>query len=176
MPLLDRPVLSVTDAQRLLAETQGDPLLCAAATLMLLAGARGGEVTAAAVADYEPAEQSYMLLGERRICIAPTAARAVNAYLATQDARPEEPLLLGLQRAGVLPRLLRRAADRAGLEMRMYDLRRGAIAAAWEDGAPEAHVNAYFGVGKALAPNALVPLRKGYDVAIARTLEAAFGA
>ncbi|KIF07516.1 hypothetical protein PL81_01515 [Streptomyces sp. RSD-27] len=175
MPLLDRPILSAVEARLFLAATREDPLLYTAAALMLLVGARGGEVTALTIADYEPGTESRLLLEGRRIRIAPTAARAVDAYLAKQEAAPEEPLLPGLQKTGVLPRLLRRAADRASVEMRMYDLRRAAVAAAWEDGAPSAHIHAYFGVGKALASNAQVPLPEGYDAAMARTLEAAFG-
>jgi integrase len=176
VPLLDRPILSASEAQALVAETREDPLLYGAAVLMLLAGARPLEVTEAKVADYQPGSWSRLLLGRRGVCIAPTAARALDAYLATQDAGPEEPLLLGLQTVGVLPRLLRRAAKRAGVEVGIHMLRRAAIAAAWEDGAPPSHIEAYFGISKALDAKALVALPKGYDAAMARTLEAAFGA
>jgi integrase len=176
VPLLDRPVLSVPDARSLLAETQADPLLYAATSLMLMAGARPMEATSVTVADYQPGAEASILLGRRRIRIAPTAARAVDAYLVTQDADPAEPLLLGLQDVGVLPRLMRAAAERAGVPAGVHSLRRAAIAAALEDGAPPAHIEAYFGIEKALDRKALVPLSAGFDAGMAATLEAAFGA
>lgn len=176
MPLLDRPVLSTDEARALLAETRPDPLLEAAVALMLFVGARPMEAIAASVADFTPGAESQLRLGRRRIRIAPSAARALEGYLPTQDAAPEEPLLLGLQEVGTLPRLLRAAAGRAGVEAGMHSLRRAAIGAALDDGAPPLHLEAYFGIDKALDRKALLPLRDGYDAAMARTLEAAFGA
>lgn len=181
MPLLDRPALSVDDARMLLAETRQDPLLHAAASLMLLAGARPQEAAEATIADYEPGTEPRIWLGQRwvtqrQVCIAPAAARALDEYLATQDADPEEPLLLGLQRVNTVHDLVRRAGVHAGVDAGAHSLRRAAIAAAWEDGAPAGHIEAYFGINKAVDPKALTSLPDGYDAAMARTLEAAFGA
>lgn len=176
MPLLDRPALSTDEARVLLAETRKDPLLYAATSLMLLVSARRMEVIAASVGDFTPGVEPRLRLDRRDIRIATSAARAVEGYLATQDAAPDEPLLLGLQEVGALPRLLRAAAGRAGVDARVHSLRRAAIGAALEDGAPPSHIEAYFGISKALDRKALVPLREGYDAAMARTLEAAFGA
>ncbi|MFF1343939.1 hypothetical protein ACFVYT_39980 [Streptomyces sp. NPDC058290] len=173
MPLLDRPVLSAPDARALLAETKPDPLLYAATALMLLAGARPMEVVALKVAHYAPGAEPHLLLGERRIRIPGTAARAVDDYLATQDADHGEPLLLGVQDLGG-PRLLRTAAGRAAVQAGVHSLRRAGIAAALEDGAPPHHIEAYFGISKPLDRKALVPLREGYDPAMARTLKVAF--
>jgi integrase len=181
VPLLDRPALSLPDAQALLAETRQDPLLYAATSLMLFAGARPQEAAEATIADYEPGVEPRIWLGQRwvtqrQIRIAPAAAHALDEYLATQDADPEEPLLLGLQRVNTMHDLVRRAALHAGVDAGAHSLRRAAIAAAWEDGAPASHIEAYFGISKALAPEALTALPDGYDAALARTLEAAFGA
>lgn len=175
MPLLDRPALSTDESRVLLAETRQDPLLHAAASLMLLVGARPMEAIAASVGDFTPGAEPRLRLGRRDIRMAPSAARAVEGYLATQVTAEEEPLLLGLQEVGTLPRLLRAAAGRAGVEAGVHSLRRAAIGAALEDGAPPRHLEAYFGIDKALDRKALVPLPDKYDLAMARTLEAAFG-
>jgi integrase len=178
VPLLDhpiRPALSEGDARALLAETSADPLVHAAVSLMLLAGVRSTEVVRLAVVQYEPGPAPRLdVLGGRRIRIAPSAARAVDTYLASQDAEADEPLLLGVQ--GSLAKLVRRAADRAGVQAGVHSLRRAAIHAALADGAPPSHIEPYFGISKALDAKALVALPEGYDAAMARTLEAAFGA
>lgn len=181
MPLLDRPALSVDEARALLAETRRDPLLYAATSLMLFAGARPQEAAEATIADYEPGAEPRIWLGQRwvtqrQVCIAPAAARALDEYLATQDADPEEPLFLGLQEANVLPNLVRRAAVRAGVDAGVHSLRQAAVSAALYDGAPVAHIEAYFGIGKWADPVRPAGLPDGYDTAMARTLEAAFGA
>ncbi|MFE2164905.1 hypothetical protein ACFXB3_07495 [Streptomyces sp. NPDC059447] len=180
MPLLDRPALSVPDAQQLLAETREDPLLHAAASLMLFAGARPTEVNEAKVTDYAPGAAARIWLGRRweglrQICIAPSAVHAIDAYLATQDADTEEPLFLGVQQAHTLSNLIRGAAVRAGVDAGVHSLRQAAIAAALYDGTPVSHIEAYFGVGKWVDPVQPAGLPEGYDVAMARTLETAFG-
>ncbi|MBT2477668.1 hypothetical protein [Streptomyces sp. ISL-94] len=180
MPLLDRPTLSVSDASALLAETRSDALLHAAASLMLLAGARPQEVSEARVADYQPGAEPRIWLGQRwislrQIRIAPAAARAIDEYLATQDTDPEEPLLIGLQSVNEVHNLVRLAAVRAGVDAGAHSLRQAAIAAALYDGAPPRHIEAYFGMNKSLDPVQPAGVPEGYDVAMARTLEAAFG-
>lgn len=180
MPLLDRPALSIDEACALLAETRQDPLLYAAVSLMLLAGARPREVADATVADYEP-EAARIWLGRRwgglrQIRIAPSASRTINAYLAAQDTDPEEPLLLGIQGTSTLHNLLRRTTVRAGVDAGVHSLRQAAIAAALYDGAPVSHIEAYFGIGKFVDPVQPAGVSEGYDAAMARTLEAAFGA
>ncbi|MFE2850538.1 hypothetical protein ACFXJO_05320 [Streptomyces lavendulae] len=181
MPLLDRPTLSVQDAHLLLNETRDDPLLFAAASLMLFAGARPSEVGEVKVFDYEPGAAARIWLGRRweglrQISIAPSAARAIDSYLAAQDAAADEPLFLGLQGADMLPKHVRWAATRAGVDAGVHSLRQAAIAAALYDGAPVAHIEAYFGIGKWVDPDQPAGVPEGYDVAMARTLEAAFGA
>ncbi|MEU8839908.1 hypothetical protein AB0D97_12375 [Streptomyces roseus] len=181
MPLLDRPALSVDEARVLLAETRQDPLLHAAASLMLLVGARPREVGEAVVSDYEPGESARIWLGRRwgglrQVRIALSAARAIDAYLTTQDADPDEPLFLGLQEASTLTNLVRRAAVRAGVDAGVHSLRQAAIAAALYDGAPVSHIEAYFGIGKWVDPVRPAGVPEDYDMAMARTLEAAFGA
>ena len=174
MPLLDRPTLSAEDACRLLAECRQDAALYAGVSLMLLAGLRPGEVDRLTVADYEPGPEPCLDVDGRRIRIAPSAARALDAYLGLEDTEPGEPLLMGVQ--GHLQMLASHAAARADVRARVHDLRRAAMNAVLEDGAPMAHIEAYFGIGKALDREGLVPLPEGYDAAVARSLEAAFGA
>jgi integrase len=177
VPLLDRaarPVLSEAEARALLAETVADPLVHAAVALMLMAGVRATEVGRLTVAQYEPGPTPRLdVLGDRRIRIAPSAARAVDAYMASQQAAADEPLLLGVQ--AHLAKLVRRAAGRARVEAGVHSLRRAAIYAALADGAPPTHIEAYFGIPKRLDAKALTALPEGYDLAMARTLEAAFG-
>lgn len=180
MPLLDRPALSVSDVQLLLAETRDDLLLHAATSLMLFAGARPTEVGEVAVADYEPDEARIWLgrrwEGLRQIRMARSAASAIDAYLAAQDADPGEPLFLGLQQVNTVHELVRRAAVRAGVDAGGHSLRSAAVAAALYDGALVSHIEAYFGIGKWVDPVQPAGLPDGYDVAMARTLEAAFDA
>ncbi|MFK0045549.1 hypothetical protein ACIQU4_15750 [Streptomyces sp. NPDC090741] len=181
MPLLDRPALSVDEARVLRAETCRDLLLYAATSLMLLGGARPREVGEAVVSDYESGGAARIWLGRRwgglrQVCIAPSAARAIDAYLTTQDADPDEPLFLGLQETSTLHDLVRWAAVRAGVDAGVHSLRQAAIAAALYDGAPVSHIEAYFGIGKWVDPVRPAGVPEGYDVAMARTLEAVFGA
>ncbi|WP_412079059.1 tyrosine-type recombinase/integrase [Streptomyces xanthophaeus] len=180
MPLLDRPTLSADEARALLAETREDLPLYAAVSLMLFAGARPGEAGGATVADYEP-KSARIWLGQRwgglrQVRIAPSAARAIDTYLAAQDADPEEPLFLGLQGANELPNLVRWAALRAGVDAGVHSLRQAAIAAALYDGAPVSHIEAYFGIGKWVDPVQPAGVPEGYDAAMARSLEVAFAA
>lgn len=178
---LERPILSVSTARAALDATKHDVLLHAGTSLMLLAGLRPTEVTGLLVRDWEPGEDPKVTVGterrQRTIRVAPSAAAAVDGYLAGQAVDPDEPLLLGLRPAGVpdvLHRVFRDAARAAYLDVGVHDLRRAAVAAALEDGASMRHVEAYFGLSKTEARTDLAPLRDGYDVGIVAALEAAF--
>lgn len=181
MTLVDRPVLSTPDARALLTHTRDsdDPLLHAAASLLLLAGLRPREVEELHVADYTPGAEPQLSTGSpgspRRIRLAPSAAGALDLYLAGQDTEPEEPLLMGLQPV-FLVQLVRRAAEAAGVSVGAPGLRQAAIAAALEDGTPVPHIQAYFGLGKTPGRRELVPVPEGYDAGIAAVLEATFAA
>ncbi|OLZ72588.1 hypothetical protein AVW11_04130 [Streptomyces amritsarensis] len=171
---VQRPILAQPDARALLAATRVDPLLHAAVSVMLMAGLRPTEAARLTVADYAPGDEPRLrVVGGRHIQIARSAAVAMDAYLASQEAEPGEPLLLGLQEN--LPQLVRRAAEQVGVQAGVHSLRRAAIAAALEDNPPHSHIEAYFGINKALDRKALTPLPEGYDAGMAATLEAAFG-
>lgn len=175
-PLLQRPILSGADGRAVLAATRHDPLVHASTALMLLAGLRPGEVSDLQVRDYEAGEQRLTVGGVRRprtIRIAPSAADAVDTYLEGQDTTPDEPLLVGLQGVKVVT-LFSAAMRRAGLDARVHDLRRAAMAAVLQDGAPVQHLEAYFGIAKSAARKDLTPVRDGYDEGIATVLEAEF--
>lgn len=178
MPLVDRLPLSVPVARAVLPSVEHDPMMYAGAALMLLAGLRPGEVSRLTIADYEPGPEPRVTVdGNRRIRIAPTAAASLDAYLDGQDTEPDEPLLYGFhQRHGdMMRRVFEEKTEQARLHVSMHDLRQAAMRAALEDGAPVAHIDAYFGTDKTrqLDPR---DLADGYDAAMARTLEAAFGA
>lgn len=179
-----RPMLSASTARAALAATEDDLLLHAASSLLLLAGLRSGEATTLVVEDWQPGDDPRLAVRglrtapDRTIRVAPTAAAAVDAYLAGQDAEPGEPLLLGLRPGGrgqFLPALFRDAMLRAGLEVSVHDLRRAAVAEVVADGTPVGHVEAYFGISKAdEGRKDPAPLRDGYDRGIAAVLEQAF--
>ncbi|WP_329143375.1 tyrosine-type recombinase/integrase [Streptomyces sp. NBC_01456] len=175
-PLLQRPILSGAEGRAVLAATRDDPLVHASAALMLLAGLRPQEVSELQVRDYVLGERRLHVGSVRRpriIRIAPSAAAAVDAYLEGQDADPGEPLLVGLQGVKVVT-LFSAAMRAAGLDVRAHDLRRSAMAAVLEDGAPVQHLEAYFGITKSASRKDLVPVREGYDEGIAAVLEAEF--
>ncbi|WP_329330702.1 tyrosine-type recombinase/integrase [Streptomyces sp. NBC_01454] len=175
-PLLQWPTLTSAEGRAVLAATRDDPLVHASAALMLLAGLRPQEVSELRVRDYVLGERRLHVDGVRHpriIRIAPSAAAAVDAYLEGQDADPGEPLLVGLQ--GVKRVTLFAAAMRAAeLDVRAHDLRRSAMGAVLEDGAPVQHLEAYFGITKSASRKDLVPVRDGYDEGIAAVLESAF--
>lgn len=179
MVLIGRPILPTADARALLAGTRDsdDQLLHAAVSLLLLAGLRPGEAEELRVRDYTPGVAPQLRVGgaarHRQIRLAPSAAGALDLYLAGQDAEPEEFLLAGLQRV-LLVQLVRRAAKHIDVEAGVADLRQTAIAAALEDGAPVHHVRTYFGVPKAPGRKDLLVVPGGYDAGIAAALEAAF--
>ncbi|MFJ8016262.1 hypothetical protein [Streptomyces sp. NPDC096339] len=177
MPLVDRLPLSIPVARAVLPSVQHDPMLHAGVALMLLVGLRPGEVSRLTVADYEPGPEPRVTVdGNRRICIAPSAATSLDTYLDGQDAEPDEPLLFGFhQRHGdMMRRVFTEKTEQARLHVSMHDLRQAAMTAALEDGAPVAHIDAYFGTDKTghLRTDNLAP---GFDAAMARTLEAVFG-
>ncbi|MFF7411695.1 tyrosine-type recombinase/integrase [Streptomyces lydicus] len=175
-PLLQRPILSGADGRAVLAATRDDPLVHASAALMLLAGLRPQEAVELRVRDYSPGERRLCVGGARRprtIRIAPSAAAAVDTCLEGQDAAPGEPLLAGLQGVKVVT-LFSAAMRRAGLDARVHDLRRAAMAAVLQDGAPVQHLEAYFGIAKPPGRKDLVSVREGYDEGIATVLEAEF--
>lgn len=177
MPLIVRsPVLSIEDARALLAalSREGQLQAHAAASLMLLAGLRFGEVRRLTVGQYEAGQEPWLDVdGQRRIPIAPSAAAAVDAWLVAAPAADDE-LLIDSGYGGALGRLFASRAEKEGIEATVHSLRQVAIMAAWMDGCPGSHVDAYFGINKTLDRKELVPLRDGYDAAMARTLEAAF--
>ncbi|MFD8545695.1 tyrosine-type recombinase/integrase [Streptomyces sp. NPDC059649] len=175
-PRLRRPILTSAEGRAALAATRDDPLVHAGAALMLLAGLRPQEVSELRVQDYTLGEQRLRVGGARRsrtIRIAPSATAAVDAYLEDQDTAPDEPLLVGLQGVKVVT-LFSAAMRRATLNVRVGDLRRAAMAAVMEDGAPVQQLEAYFGISKPPARKDLVPVREGYDAGIAAVLETEF--
>ncbi|MET9467809.1 hypothetical protein ABZY44_24000 [Streptomyces sp. NPDC006544] len=177
MPLLDRLPLSVPVARAVLPSVEQDPMLHAGVALMLLVGLRPGEVSRLTVADYEPGPEPHITVdGNRHIRIAPSAAASLDAYLGGQDTEPDEPLLFGFHRqhGDMMRRVFTEKTEQARLHVSMHDLRKVAMRAALEDGAPVAHIDAYFGTDKTgqLTTGDVTP---GFDAAMARTLEAAFG-
>lgn len=178
MPLLERSALSIPVARAVLPSVQHDPMLHAGTALMLLVGLRPGEVSRLTVADYEPGPEARLTVdGDHRICIAPSAAASLDAYLASQDTEPDEPLLFGFDRrhGDMMRQVFTRETKKARLHVSMHDLRQVAMMAALEDGAPVAHIDAYFRVDKSHRWTT-EDLADGYDAAMARTLEAALGA
>ncbi|WP_078943196.1 tyrosine-type recombinase/integrase [Streptomyces aureus] len=177
-----KPLLPITVARAALQSTRSDQLLYAAASLLLLAGLRRGEVSGLLVGDWLSGNEPRVTIRGRRrvrdIRVAATAAEAVDAQLAVAQAEPDEPLLLGLQTARNSPyplsRLFRARTREAGLDVTVSDLRRAAIAAAVRRGEPLAHIEAYFGLSKAAADRQLVTTAEGYDREIAALLEEEF--
>lgn len=155
-----------------------DVPLHAAATLMLLAGLRPGEVRRLRVLDWTPGVEPRLTVRsdrrERTIRIAPSAASTLDAYLEGQNAELGEPLLLGLEHSWSMRRLFRDAMQQAGLDVDVLDLRRAAMAVALEDGTPMQHMEAYFGMSKTETRKDLTPVPDGYDAGIAAVLEAEF--
>jgi integrase len=144
---------------------------------MLLAGLRPSEIRHALVEDWVGGDDPKLTVrgrvGGRTIRVAPTAARAVDTYLAGEDAKPDEPLLVGLDAERQLARAVRRTTQWTGLDVGVHDLRRAAIAAVLEDGTPCAHIEAYFGLSRPEGRR-VVPVREGYDRGITAMLEATF--
>ncbi|MFJ2110660.1 tyrosine-type recombinase/integrase [Streptomyces sp. NPDC087850] len=175
-PVAPRPIPSPTDVRALLAATRDDRLLYAGVSLLAFTGLRRGEVGELNVADYEPTVPRLRVTGSspRTIRIAPSAATALDAYLADQVASPDEPLLLGLQQTATIGRLVSRATETAGVSLGIHDLRRAAMAAVLDDGTPVSHVEAYFGLSRTLGRKDLTPISDGYDVGIAAALETTF--
>lgn len=177
---LGRPPLTAPTARAALDATKGDVLLHAGTSLMLLAGLRPSEAVGLLVRDWAPGDDPRLTVRterrQRTIRIAPTAAAVIDAYLGDQETEPDEPLLLGLK-VGAIPHLLHQvfaeAMRRADLDVRVHDLRRTAMAAVLEDGAPVAHIAAYFGLSKLLEQKTPPP-QEGYDVGIAAILETTF--
>ncbi|MFE4671400.1 site-specific integrase [Streptomyces sp. NPDC056723] len=176
-----RPPLTPTMARAALAAMADDELLHAVGSLMLLAGLRRGEASGLLVGDWHPGPDPKLTvrsrMQERTIRVAPTVAAELDALLVGEDAEPHETRLLGLKPDGIpfmLPRLFGAAMKRAGLDVTDHDLRRAAEAVVIEDGAPMAHVNAYFGLSAMFDDKALVSVPEGYDRGIVHVLEAAF--
>ncbi|MDX2702133.1 tyrosine-type recombinase/integrase [Streptomyces sp. PA03-6a] len=169
--------LTPTDARALLAHTAPSVELHAGVCLMLYAGLRRGELTDLHVRDYTPGAEPTIRIGAlrhpRTIRLAPTAAAAVDAYLATQDADPDDYLLPGLTDTKLAVRL-RAAANAAGVTARSHDLRTTAVSAVLESGLPMLYLQPYFGLSAALGPNDLDGPPKGYDQAVALALEVAY--
>lgn len=179
-----RPILPTSVARAAVEATKDDPLLYAASSLMLLAGLRCGEATSLLVRDWSRGKDPKLTVRGlrmpegRTIRVAPSAATAIDAYLAGEEAEPDEPLLIGLRPNGIphfLPKVFRDAMRRAGLDVSVHDLRRAAEAAVLEDGTPVAHVAAYFGMSKA-ADEQLTLVPDGYNRGIAVVLERTFAA
>ncbi|MFD8865998.1 tyrosine-type recombinase/integrase [Streptomyces sp. NPDC059590] len=176
--MLTTDIIPVADARAVFAEVRSDALARAGVALLLLAGLRPGEVEALRVKDYVHGEDGRRLrVGAERmprtIRLAPSAAAALDAYLEGQDTDPEDFLLPEL-RIPRLVQLVRAAAETAGVQAGVHDLRRAAVAAVVGDGAPVRHVEAYFGMSKVPGRKDLVPVRAGYDAGIIDVLERAF--
>ncbi|MFJ1995334.1 hypothetical protein [Streptomyces asiaticus] len=176
MPTTD--ILRTTDARAVFSQARADALAHAGVGLLLLAGLRPAEVEALRVADYitgadGPRLRTGTFRHPRTIRIAPSAAAAVDAYLAAQEV-DEEDFLLPELRATRLARLVRATAGTVGVQAGVHDLRKAAVAAVLGDGAPVQHVEAYFGMSKTPGRRDLVPVREGYDSGIAGVLERAF--
>ncbi|MEU2510581.1 hypothetical protein [Streptomyces syringium] len=173
----DRPLLPVADARAILARARDEeePEVYAGVSLLLLAGLRPREVEELRVGSYRPVTRQLdaAALRPRTIRIAPSAAAAVDAYLATQVIDPEDYLLPGM-RSTRLVQLVRRVAAAAGVEAGVHELRRVAVGAVLDDGTPVHHVELYFGMTKTSVRNGLTVVREGYDVGIADVLEATF--
>ncbi|MCQ6250928.1 tyrosine-type recombinase/integrase [Streptomyces malaysiensis] len=177
--MLTTDIIPAADARAVLAQSRGNALAHAGVALLLLAGLRPGEVEALRVADYERGGdgarlRTGALRHPRGIRIASSAAAALDAYLATQAGVDEEDFLLPELRTTRLVQLVRGSAAAAGVQAGVHDLRKAAVAAVLEDGAPVSHVEAYFGMSKAPGRKDLVPVRDGYDAGIADVLEHAF--
>jgi integrase len=171
-----RPVLLPEVGRAALAATRGDAAVHAGTALMLLAGLRPGEVADLLVRDWILGADPKVTVPGRSgpaIRVAPTAAAAVNAYLAGRDAELDEPLLAGLER-DTLPYLFADAARQAQLTVHAHDLRRAAMAVVLEDGTPVRHLEAYFGTSASPARAGLPPIDDGYDRGIAALLEQTF--
>ncbi|MFF4403563.1 hypothetical protein [Streptomyces sp. NPDC001404] len=170
-------LLTVGDARAVLAQARDDAPICAGVSLLLLAGLRPTEVEVLQVADYRPDTRQLAIRASRRprvIRIAPTAGTALDAYLKTQSTDPEDYLLPELSSTRLV-QLVRGVAAAAGVGAGVHDLRRAAIDAVLDDGAPVAHVEHYFGL--AVAPRdrkGLTAPPEGYDAGIAAVLEQVF--
>lgn len=174
--IADRPRPTRLDARRILAECGRDVVLHTAVTVLMYTGIRVGELTALTIHDYDPATRTLAvgtLRHPRRIAIAPSAAAALDAYLGGEETSSEEPLIMGLRKEWMYP-LLREAAQRAGVEAGVHDLRRAAMTAVIETGCPAREIQEYFGVSAALSSTDLAPLREGWDRDVADVLERAF--
>jgi integrase len=172
------PPLSSPVARAILTRTAHDQLLHATTALLLYVGLRPTEAFALKVSDYTSGTEPTLMVTEgrwerREIRIAPSAAAALDTYLAGEDTSPEEPLLLGM-RSNFLHGLLRDAADEARVNAGVHDLRRAAVAAAMEGGHSAQEIGAYFGMSTPPGRKDLVPLRDGWGAGVAGTLEAAF--
>ncbi|MEV8398865.1 hypothetical protein [Streptomyces niveus] len=169
---------SVADVRASLAACRHDPVLHAGAALMLFAGLRPGEVRRMLVQDWLPGEAPRVVVrggvAARMIRVAPSAATALYDSLIGEDTEPDEPLILGLTQRGWLEKVFSDVAQDACLDVRVHDLRQAAIAAALEDGTPVAHVEAYFGLSKAVDRRPPVGVPDGYDAGVAAALEVAF--
>lgn len=171
----ERPLPTRLDARRILAECGRDVVLHTAATVLMYTGIRVGELTALKIHDYDPTARTLAvgtLRHPRTITIARSAAAALDAYLEGGETAAEEPLIMGLPRKWMYP-LLQEAAQRAGVEAGVHDLRRAAMAAAVDADRSIREVQAYFGVSAALITEDLVPLRDGWDREVAEALERA---
>lgn len=178
MPITEHPILAAADARAVLTYSGRDAALHAGVSLMLLVGLRASEVTGLRVSQYAPGPQARVHVGtdrhSRTIRIAPSAARALDTYLATQRTDPHDYLLPELGTTRVV-QMVRGVAAAAGISAGVHDLRRAAWAAVLEDGTPVWHAEAYFGRnGARPRQKDHVPLPEGYDAAISGVLEQAF--
>jgi hypothetical protein len=147
---------------------------------MLLAGLRPGELMPLLVRDWQPGDDPKLTVHigrhQRTIRVAPSAAAAVDAYLAGRLTQPDEQLLLIPEPHGV-PRLVYRTfsstMQQAGLHVRSFDLATAAEAVVLDDGTPTHHIAAYFGPSKTAAGESL-PLPEDYDRGIAAVLGQTF--
>jgi integrase len=145
--------------------------------LLVYAGLRPKEVLELRVRDYAPGVEPRVCVGTlrhpRTIRIARAAGATVDAYLASQDTEPDEPLLLGL-RDTLLVQRVRAAGREVGAGVGVHDLRRAAVGAALAAGLSVPWVQAYFGMATHPELHDLVPVPEDYDVRVAEALERAF--
>lgn len=177
--LTHRPTPSAADCTALVGAAATAPLLSAALTTALFTGIRAGELLALRVVDYTPGGHATFTVptgkygGHRIIRIAPTASRALDAYLDREITEPEEPLLMVGQHQ-LFAHLVRATAERAGVDVGVHDLRRAAMEAAIRAGLPDYVIAAYFGTSRPPHAHDLAPLRSGWDEPVVEALEGAF--
>ncbi|QHY95364.1 hypothetical protein SSPS47_09530 [Streptomyces sp. S4.7] len=151
--------------------------LHAAVSLALLVGLSPGTISRLNVRDWAPGRAPQLTIRgtcARTIRVARSAAAALGTYLGDEPTTPYEPLVLGLHERGWIEGVFGDHAQRAGLRVSVFDLRRLAVATVLAAGIPQLHAEAYFNLPAADGtPRSSV--EHGYDMEVARVLESQFG-